>query len=72
MSDTASRTPQTGVLLLSGKIEQNTRQDYDVQMRFDTAEQAQEYIPDAQLQSVKRWFKVIALLTGEVIFETVN
>ncbi len=72
MSDTPTRTPQTGVLLFSGKIEQNTRQDYDVQMRFDTKEQAQEYIPDAQLQSVKRWFRVVNLLTGETVYETVN
>ncbi len=72
MSDTPNRTPQTGVLMFSGKIEFNTRQDYDVQMRFDTKEQAQEYIPDAQLQSVKRWFRVVDLFTGNTVYETVN
>lgn len=71
-STTTSRTPQTGVLLLSGKIEFNTRQDYDVQMRFGTIDQAKEYIPDAQLQTVKRWFRVIDLFTGQAVYETEN
>lgn len=72
MSDNVTRTPQTGVLLFSGKIEFNTRQPYDVQMRFATVEQAKEYIPNAQLQSVKRWFRVIDLFVGDVVYETVN